>query len=61
MEEAMATRGWPVSDKERSRFRVRRDGYEYLCEIVWLPKKPGGFVFARITRDGRVVDLMPGV
>lgn len=61
VESEIRNRGGEASPNRKSKVEVKRDGCDYLYHEVYLPKRPGGYLFVRLDRHGTVTVFMPGV
>lgn len=54
-------RGGNPASVEGSRIEIKRSGCDYLYHQVYLPKRPGGYLFVRINSEGRIIEWLPGL
>ena len=45
---------------ENARFDFAEKECDHLVRITFLPERPGGFEIYRISRDGKIVEYIPG-
>ncbi len=53
-------RGLP-QPRGRVRIKIRREGCDYLYRATGIPKRPGGYLFVKLSPAGEILTFMPGV
>lgn len=54
-------RGGEPDSERKSKIEFKRDGCDYLYHEVYLPRRPGSYIFVRISDQGDVKSILPGV
>src|SRR6185295_15224905 len=57
----MKRKGGDPTSITRSKINIKREGCEYIYHQVYLPKRPGGYLFVRIDETGKIIEWAPGL
>jgi hypothetical protein len=57
----MERRGGHPNHGKNSRIKIRREGCDYVYHELFLPAQPGSDLYVRISKDGEIIDFVPGL
>lgn len=53
-------RGGTPAASTKYKIRIKRDGCDFLYQKVYLPERPGGYLFVRVNSSGEIVRFVQG-
>ena len=60
VDEELASRGLPPRSP-RARVKIRRKNCDYLVYIIGVPKRPGDYLYLKLSPSGEILTFMPGL